>query len=194
MQINCRKAILIIWVLAPLAVCAAVYASEPEMASLKGLKALTPTVVLEAGCRELDKDQLKTALMVKLRIAGVAKIMDSSEFDYDPKYHASVWVYAQCVDSVVGDRRVGLAVFVSTDVMQFVRLDREMLAPPEDKLTPRHEVTTWRTSRIFICPIGACSRVMKEFVEYELDQFLNDFLTVNPKGSAAATPQPGTER
>jgi len=144
-----------------------------EADSLRGLRGVyvliwdLPSEIEREGL--LSKDQIRTDVELKLRTAGIRVLcLNKPTMPENPVF----FVYVNVHYAAIGDKRVGFAFDVHCSLRQVVYLERDS--------TIKNWATTWdrRASGI-----GSenFERIRNE-IKYQVDIFINDYVSVNPKG------------
>lgn len=140
-----------------------------EADSLRGLRGVyvfiwdLPPEIERNGL--LTKDQIRTDVELKLRTAGIRVLPPNPE---NPLFF--VYVNVHYADTV--NKRVGFAFIIHCELRQNVYLERDS--------TIKNWAITWGKSA---SGIGSenFERIRNE-IKDQVDMFINDYLSVNPKG------------
>ena len=154
------------------------YLKEPEVFSLYGLEGVSVLVEHlgeESKSIGLTVDQLKTDIELKLRLAGI-KVLSLEERIAAP---GSPYLYCNINLQILQD--ISLTI---TDVS--LQLNQEMyLRRDSDKLKlmnlPNAVGTTWKRGSIGSAGNNKIKNGIRESVKDYTDEFINDYLTANPK-------------
>jgi len=148
------------------------FASEIEVETLRGVKAINVEIVLSSELQDIgiDENTLRTDTELKLRLAGIKVISEKEWLDIDD---VNDTVLCLNINGYVEDNS-GLCIFnISTKLMQVVSLYRD------NKI--RTFVGTWS-----VAMVGCAGRLtrrtyIKETCKNQVDEFVNAYLSVNPK-------------
>jgi len=160
------KNVLLVLVLSLLAV-SPIISSEPEKKSLAGISGMNliietlDDVALEAG---LSKEQLKTDVEQKLRLAEIEVDSKSSPYVY-------VWINCALPKSASG-QEMGYVAMVHVEFKQEVYVlgnSHRMYAP------------TWESSLLIWGSQSGFEDDARKRVRDLMDQFINDYISVNRK-------------
>ncbi len=148
-----------------------IYKLPLEVQSLAGVKdiyVLLAPLKEDAKYAGLTEEQLQTDVELKLRLAGI-KVNTKEEFlASEDMAH----VYVRCGTSSNKDIP-SIPYTVSVSLGQTVQLRR----------SPNVSVsgTTWETGFVGLCPKGKFQEITRQVVKNQMDEFINDYLTANPK-------------
>ena len=145
------------------------WASEMENNSLRGIKEIrTFTLFGYPSNSDIDlrKEQIETIVELRLRLAGI-KLLTREEFKKKEKINrAFFWVYIYIKEAYLGKYKYDIEI----KLRQFVSLLRD---PNLKFLT-----STWEET---IRDNSGNVRDIKEDIKDKIDEFINDYLSVNPK-------------
>jgi hypothetical protein len=169
-----RLSILIVLFLTFLIFCSNAYPVD-EADSLRGLRGVVvliwdlPSEIGREGL--LTKDQIQTDVELKLRTAGI-RVLSLKEPTITGNPVFCVYVDVKYADIAGTGKSVGFAFNIHCSLRQNVYLERDP--------TIKNWATTWERGA---SGIGSKNfGIIRNEIKDEVDIFINDFLSVNPKG------------
>jgi hypothetical protein len=137
--------------------------------SLKGLTAFSVSVVVESPCKQIIvADRIQTDVELKLRSAGLSLKQDVQR----EVGGAALDVSVGCVPVIKGGRTVAWAIAFTLSVMQGVDL-RTAKTPVLAQ--------TWGVDGTLDDSVSSVESHTRSWIRDGVDEFLNDYLSVNPK-------------
>jgi hypothetical protein len=137
--------------------------------SLKGLTVFSVSVILEPRCTQIfAADRIQTDAELKLRSAGIPL----KQRAYLEDGGAALAVSVGCLPIIQGGRTTAWASDYTVSVTQGVNLTRtgtSVLA------------VTWSIDSILVGSIPVIENNLRGQIRDSIDEFLNDYFTVNPK-------------
>ncbi len=133
-------------------------ASEAEVASLRGIRSMSVVVEeIKPGISGLTDKAIQTDVELKLRMAGIK---------LDPEVLPVVYVHVTCI--AVASR---FACAIGFDF-------RRRVTSAENDW--QGYATTWNTGGVLTCGSWCVANIRQSVKDY-VDEFLNDYLSVNPR-------------
>ncbi len=133
-------------------------ASEAEVASLRGIRSMSVVVEeIKPGISGLTDKAIQTDVELKLRMAGIK---------LDPEALPVVYVHVTCI--AVASR---FACAIGFDF-------RRRVTSAENDW--QGYATTWNTGGVLTCGSWCVANIRQSVKDY-VDEFLNDYLSVNPR-------------
>lgn len=156
---------------------------EKQKATLRGL---TGVYVLVEKINDSVKDygitenQIRTDVELRLRKAGIRVLSQSESFNTPGEPYLYIKIGIVNIQTSGDNFRFGYAYDITVSLEQDVLLERKIMA---DKNTPVQipiSAATWERGTLGVLP-KADVRSIRDDVNDYIDQFINDFLAVNPR-------------
>ncbi len=139
-------------------------ASEHQTASLRGIRSMSVVVEeIKPGISGLTEKAIQTDVELKLRMTGVK--VDSSAKTY-------LYVQVTWLSTHMGGRHVGYGYYVQ------VKFEQGVTALETGW---QGIASTWGSGSIGSSPTEGAGRRIRRTVKENVDEFLNDYLSVNPR-------------
>ena len=144
--------------------------SESNIESLRGLKGvgvMVKDLISDIEKDGLRKENIQTDVELKLRLAGIKVLTQEEQFN-----EPGIPCLGVSVDSFIRDGSNIYAVNISIEFLQKVYLGRDLKIVTVG--------ITW--SKSFMGTVGASNvNDIRDSVKDKVDEFINDYLSVNPK-------------
>lgn len=127
---------------------------------LKGIAVLVEDLTPDAERDGITKSQLQTDVELRLRQSGILVTQTASEYLYVN------------VNALKSRETTGYVYSVQLDFMQPVAILRT---------GQRASAGTWDVGTVGLVPVARASQVVRETVRDRVDEFINAYLSVNPK-------------
>lgn len=141
---------------------------KETLRGLKGVHVLIETIARDAQRDGLTRSSLQTDVELKLRTAGIRVVTSEERFE-EPGW-PSLYVNVNALASSTGN---SYAYSIRVGLDQEVSLWR--------KPTIRATATTWISASVGIVGVNRMRAAVRESVSDQVDEFLNNYLAVNPK-------------
>ncbi len=139
-----------------------------NLVSIKDMHIFVVNLNEDAESTGLTKEQLKMSVELKLRLVGI-KV--NSEEEWFASSH-SACIYVQITS--VGLNNIPSSVY---DVSINFKQDVTLVRSPYSTVN----ATTWERSLVGFCPQNDFQKIVQDTVKDLMDDFINDYLTANPK-------------